>query len=245
MPWLLSLVGLALFLWPFSGRGAPGLSASLAVTIGVAAALTAIESGARSLDSRRLALLAAIAAIDAGLRLALVTGIEGFSPVFFLILCAGWTFGPSFGFLAGSLSLLVSALITGGVGPWLPFQMFAAGWVGMAAGAVSRRRGLPPRRREVLALAALGAVAGFAFGALMDLWDWSTYYRGAPDIGWDATLPLATTLAHFGRFYVVTSLLYDTFRAVGNAAMVLVLGPPVMAALARFQARFSLEVEPA
>ena len=35
-------------------------------------------------------------------------------------------FGPALGFLLGSTALLTSALLTGGVGPWLPFQMLAA-----------------------------------------------------------------------------------------------------------------------
>ena len=52
----------------------------------------------------------------------------------------------------------------------------------------------------------------------------------------------AATLVHFGRFYVVTSLAYDTFRAVGNVIMVLLLGAPVLAALSRLQARLSFEI---
>ena len=36
-------------------------------------------------------------------------------------------------FLLGVLTLLVSAILTGGVGPWLPYQMFTAGWVGLSA----------------------------------------------------------------------------------------------------------------
>jgi hypothetical protein len=35
---------------------------------------------------------------------------------------------------------------------------------------------------------------------------------------------------------------YDTFRAVGNALMVALLGPPVLAALGRVRARLSFEV---
>jgi energy-coupling factor transport system substrate-specific component len=52
----------------------------------------------------------------------------------------------------------------------------------------------------------------------------------------------AEVAAHFGRFYLVTSLAYDSFRAVGNALMVVLLGPPILAALARLRARFTYEV---
>ncbi len=34
----------------------------------------------------------------------------------------------------GVYTIVVSALITGGVGPWLPYQMLVTGWVGMSAG---------------------------------------------------------------------------------------------------------------
>jgi len=47
---------------------------------------------------------------------------------------------------------------------------------------------------------------------------------------------------HFGRFYLLTSLAYDTFRAVGNVLMVLALGAPVMAALVRLRVRLTFEV---
>jgi hypothetical protein len=52
----------------------------------------------------------------------------------------------------------------------------------------------------------------------------------------------STALQHFGRFYLLTSFAYDTFRAVGNAVMVLALGIPVMAALSRLRARLTFEV---
>ena len=42
--------------------------------------------------------------------------------------------GPGFGFVLGSVTMFASALLTGGVGPWMPFQMLAMGWVSMGAG---------------------------------------------------------------------------------------------------------------
>jgi energy-coupling factor transport system substrate-specific component len=58
----------------------------------------------------------------------------GFSPIFAPIIIAGYVFGGRFGFLMGTFTLLASALVTGGVGPWLPYQMFTAGWAGLSAG---------------------------------------------------------------------------------------------------------------
>lgn len=195
--------------------------AALIVAAGLVLALLAFEIGVRRLDSRRLALLAALAAIDAGFRLVVITGIGGFNPIWLPVLCAGYVMGPSFGFLAGALGLMVSAVASGGIGSWLPYQVLGCGGVGAAAGLV-RGRGLP-------ALAAVGFLSGYAFGAFMDVWDWNVFYGGS--------IP-------FGRFYLTTSLVYDSFRAVGNVLLVALLGPPLVAALERVRRRLTYVVVP-
>jgi energy-coupling factor transport system substrate-specific component len=239
---LVSLAGLALFCWPFAGSGLPANTPAWALAIGSVAALLLVEAGTRELDSRAVALLAAIAAIDTALRLAVIEGIGGFNPIYFLVLCAGYVFGTSFGFLAGALSILVSAIAGGGVGPWVPYQVFAVGWVGVAAGLAGHWRAPTPGWRDVITLAAVGTLMGWLFGALMDMTDWVPVYRGNPTLGWEPGMDPVTALIHFGRYYLLTSLAYDTFRAVGNAAMVLALGVPVLAALMRLKARLTFQV---
>ena len=241
---LVSLAGIALFLWPFAGSDLPPSTQAWALTLACLAGLFLVEAGTRQLDARGIALLAAIAAIDTALRLAVIVGIGGFSPIYFLVLCAGYALGPSYGFLAGALSILVSAFAGGGVGPWVPYQVFAVGWVGVAAGVVGHWGNHLPGRRDVIALAAVGALMGWIVGALLDVQDWVAVYRGNPTLGWQSGMDVATALVHFGRYYLLTSLAYDTFRAVGNAAMVLALGGPVLAALARLRARLTFEVLP-
>ncbi|HVC41079.1 MAG TPA: hypothetical protein VND54_03785 [Candidatus Saccharimonadales bacterium] len=238
----ISVAGLALFLWPFVAADTPPVATSVALSLGVVAVLTFVEASTRRLDARRFALLAAIAAIDAGLRLVLVTGLGGFSPIFFLILVAGYVYGPSYGFLAGSVALLASAVATGGIGPWLPYEMVGCGFVGLVAGVAGLRRAGPVTWRDIAVLAAVGAFTGFAYGALLDVWDWTTFYRGTPGFGWQPGLSPAAALARFGRFYVATSLWYDGFRAAGNALAVILLGTPVLAALVRMRARFNVVV---
>ena len=237
-----SLAGAVLFAWPFLGTGLPDSTPASALMIACVAALLFVELGTRQLDSRAIALLAAIAAIDSALRLAVIVGIGGFNPIFFLVLCAGFVFGPSFGFLTGALSLLVSAVVGGGVGPWVPFQTFALGWVGVAAGVAGRWRRASPGWREVVLLAAVGGVMGYVFGALMTITDWIPFMRGNPTLGWEPGIAPATALVHFANFYMLTSFGYDSFRAAGNVVMVLALGAPVMAALARFRLRLTFEV---
>jgi energy-coupling factor transport system substrate-specific component len=126
----------------------------------------------------------------------------------------------------------------------VPYQVFAVGWVGAAAGLAGRWGQAMPGRRDVVVLAFVGAVTGWLVGALLDIQDWVPVYRGNPTLGWQPGMDPATALVHFGRFYLLTSLAYDTFRAVGNALMVLALGAPVLAALARVKARLSFEVSP-
>lgn len=238
----ISVAGLALFLWPFVASGTPPAAVAVALSIGVVAVLVFVEASTRTLDARRFALLAAIAAIDAALRLVLVTGLGGFSPIFFLILAAGYVCGPSYGFLAGSVALLASAVATGGIGPWLPYEMFGCGFVGLAAGIAGLRRTGRVTWRDLVVLAAVGAVTGFAYGALLDVWDWTTFYRNAPNFGWQPGLTPASALERFGRFYVATSLAYDSVRAAGNVIAVVVLGAPVLAGLARIRSRFTVNV---
>ena len=62
-----AIAGIVLFIWPFLGFGLPPEVPTLAVTLGAVAVLGLMEAGARRLDSGRLALLAALAAIDAAL----------------------------------------------------------------------------------------------------------------------------------------------------------------------------------
>ncbi len=239
---IVSLAGLVLFAWPFVGSGLTDNTPAWALMLACVAALFVVEAGTRQLDSRAIALLAAIAALDAALRLAVIVGIGGFSPLFFLVLCAGYVFGPSFGFMAGALSILVSALLGAGVGPWVPYQVFAAGWVGVAAGLAGHWRAEAPSIRDVAVLAAVGLVMGYVFGALMDVTDWVPVFRGNPTLGWSPGMAPATAIVHFARFYALTSFGYDTFRAAGNAIMVVTLGAPVLAALTRFRSRLTFEV---
>jgi energy-coupling factor transport system substrate-specific component len=236
-----SAIGVAVFVWPFFGGGQPGAVTGVAFGIGTATALAAVEVAAGRLDSRQLALLAALAALDAAARAVVVTGIGGFSPIFLLILCGGYVFGAEYGFLLGATTILVSGLATAGLGPWLPYQLFAAGWVGALAGLAGRGRRGRPTRRDVIVLAVVGAVLGYGFGAVMDIWDW-TYYQASAGLGFHPGMALATALDHFARFYAATSFVYDTFRAVGNALMVAVLGGPVLVALARLRTRLHAEV---
>lgn len=193
-----------------------------------------------SLETRRMnapfiAVLGILVGINATLRL--IPSIAGLSAVFFLPILCGFVFGADFGFLVGALSLLLSALITSGVGPWLPFQMFAAGWTGMVSGWLPRAPRQP--RIELAMLCAWGCVSGFLYGAIMNLWFWPFLIDPTETAStWEPGIGLQNTLLRYAVFYVTTSLWWDAARAFGNVMFLLLVGAPILRLLRRFHARF-------
>src|SRR5213082_536629 len=152
--------GLALFIGPlFLGSAFPQPVVLFSALVAVSALVVlGVALQTHRLSTRLLAVLAALVAIDATLRLVIVIGLLGFSPIFFLVIAGGFVMGPSFGFASGALTLLLSAVLTAGLGPWLPYQMLAAGWVGMGAGYLGR---VSHRSTAPLAAALLRRFGGF------------------------------------------------------------------------------------
>jgi len=230
-----SIAGIAAFTWPFFARprgsenlahagDAPWLFVAL-VPLLVAILLAELADGV--LDAKAVAMLGVLVACGAALR-APTTGVTGFTGVFFLLLPGGRVFGRGFGFVQGALTLFASALLTGGVGPWLPFQMLCAAWVGFLAGCLPRASG----RRELALLASYGAVAGVVYGLVMDMWFWPFGTSGT-DLHFVAGASVAENLRRFWAFHLATALGFDIPRALGNALLVLIVGAPVLAALRR------------
>jgi energy-coupling factor transport system substrate-specific component len=252
---VVSGIGLLAFLFPFLVLTAPdarnvlairAVAASLLLGVIVAAALVMavgeiVRSPATGDISRSVALLGALIGLDSALRL--IPSFLGASPIFALIILVGWVFGARFGFAMGALTLLVSAAITAGVGPWLPYQMLCAGWTGAAAGWLNARQ-WPVS--DTISLAGFGAVAGFAYGALMNLFSWPFAAPGlASDAGlyWNPALSLPEAIERYATFYVTTSLLHDATRAAATALLILVAGAPVLRLLRRFQQRATWDTD--
>jgi len=244
-----SLIGVASFLYPFyqpptqstgsamSHSSDAPLIFVLLILFCLGAVLGNLES--RQFNSKMVAALGVLTAINAVLRA--VPGPAGFSAIFFLPVLVGYVYGPTFGFLLGALSLLVSALIGGGVGPWMPYQMFASGWVGLTSSWLPNLRRW--RRAEIVMLTTWGLAWGFCFGAVMNLWFWPyVFTSGTEDMYWQPGIGLAETLKRYAAFYALTSLWWDLARAGGNALLLLFFGAPVVKLLRRFQQRFHFEI---
>lgn len=234
-----SAVGLAMLAWPLLLRAAPGervdppfifLGLLPLVVVVVLAELS--EGG---MDARVLAVLGVLSAVNAVLR-GLGAGTGGIELVFFLLVLAGRVFGAGFGFVLGCTSLFASALLTAGVGPWLPFQMLCSAWIGMGAGLLPRQ---VTGRWEIALLAAYGVVASYAYGLLMNLSGWP-FALGIVAPGHEGSLsyvagaPLADNLHRFLVYTLLTSTgSWDTGRALTTALAVVVLGPSILATLRR------------
>ena len=231
---LVSLVGVAAFGWPLLVASSSVLAQAtqtpllFALLLPLLLAVVLAELADGGMDAKTVAMLGVLAAVGAALR-PLGTGIAGFEPVFFLLVLAGRAYGPGFGFALGSLTLFASALITAGVGPWLPFQMLGAGWVGAGAGLLPRLQG----RAELGVLAAYGAVAGLAYGFALNLSFWPFVVGQASTIAYVPGDPVTANLGRFLAFTLTTSLAFDVPRAVLTATLVLVTGGPILRALRR------------
>jgi energy-coupling factor transport system substrate-specific component len=259
---LTSLVGLIAFLYPFwlpqfaqdaSGDIAHAGDSALMVTVlvGICFVVLLLEVQREAVGAKSIALLGVLVAINATLRFVevAVPGPGGFSPIFPLIIFGGYVFGGGFGFLLGALTMLVSALVTGGVGPWLPYQMFTAGWIGLSAPLcrpIVRMVGgfnIAPHL-EVWVLAVFAGYWGLLFGAIMNLWFWP-FAVGPAQMHWEPGVGVWETVQRYLVFYVVTSLAWDVARAVGNFLLVAFTGAAILRVLHRFQMRFDFVYRPA
>ncbi len=251
---LTTLLGVWAFLYPFFIPPPPAEEVASHATdaplvfllvVGLSLITIVADLETRQMDSKTVALLGVLVAINSLLRP--LQGPGGLSAFLLLPMLCGYVFGARFGFLLGSLSVLVSAMFTGGVGPWMPFQMLAVGWVGMASAALPQKAlsRLWGGRAERWVLAGWGALAGMLLGVVMNLWFWPYLAAGSGlPAGqlWQPGSGLVQAFQRYIAFYLATSLAWDTSKAVGNVLLVVFLGPPVLRLLRRFRQRFFFEV---
>jgi energy-coupling factor transport system substrate-specific component len=239
------LAGLVGFCWPLfvnadaaigHDRDAPWLFAALLPLL-LAVVLAELAEG--GMDAKSVALLGVLAAIGAVLR-PLSTGLTGFTFIFVLLIPAGRVLGAGFGFVLGALSMFASAVLTGGIGPWLPFEMLGVAWTGLFAGLLPGR---VTGRSEVVMLAGYGAVSGLLYGLLLNLWAWPfALGPGSSSLSYRPGASIVDNLRRFIGYDLASSLGFDIPRAVGNAILLLALARPVMLVLRRAVRRAAFDV---
>lgn len=187
-------------------------------------------------DIRQLAMLAALTALASAVR-PLGAGVAGLEPIWAVILLGGRALGPQLGYLLGALSMFTSALFTGGVGPWLPYQMLVAAWIGALPGIWPHLRG----RSETVLMSALGAVSGIAIGALLNLWFWPLAIGLDPTIAFIPGAPSLENVANWLRYGTLTSAGFDIPRAALLAVLLALMSTSVLSIIRRATRRASFE----
>lgn len=223
---LTSIVSAAGFFWPFySAENKSSVIFWIATPLALLLLLTLV--GQAKLDAKSLALLAMLSAIIAALR-PLGAGAAGIEPMWFLLIIAAYVFGPSFGFLLGVQSMLLSAFLTGGFGPWLPYQIFAAGWVGLIAGVIPKSK-----RFQIPLLAFTSLILAEFFGFLMDLQFWPWVFGPKTQLSYIPGAAITDNLNRFISYHIASSMAWNVPRAIFTATLILIVGPGVLTALKR------------
>jgi energy-coupling factor transport system substrate-specific component len=231
-----SSLGLIAFTWPlfipesnfflFRSDSARFLAFFIA---GLAVLVISVEISRGALDSKIVALLGVLAALIAALRL-VGAGAVGVEPMWFLLIISSYIFGAKFGFSLGVISMAVSAVISGGIGPWLPFQMLAAGWIGLFAGLFSRRIA---KNFEIIALIVIGITTSLLFGALMDLQLWPWIASTNTELGFIAGAAVLENLSRYLTFHLATAMAWDIPRAITTALLIAFSAKVLLASLSR------------
>jgi energy-coupling factor transport system substrate-specific component len=226
---------IAIFAWPLYAVNEAQTESSLAQTVFIVLTpilllLVLATFTSEGVDSRQLALLGVLIALNAVIRM-LGAGFGGIETSFFLIIISGFVFRPKFGFAVGSLSMLVSGLLTGGVGPWLPFQMLAAGLVGAGAGLLPR---LKARLLETALLIIYAVLASYFYGVLMTLWNWPFLAGTGTSVSYIPGGGFETNLLKFVQYQLLSGgFAWDTGRAITTSVLIALTAPALLAALDR------------
>jgi energy-coupling factor transport system substrate-specific component len=240
-----SLISAAGFLWPFFiGTKSSHLHQYnqwfFWIAVPLALTVLVVEISNERLDAKSVALLGVLAALTAALR-PIGTGVAGIEPMWFILILSARVFGPAFGFILGILALFVSAFLTGGFGPWLAYQMFAAGWIGLAAGALPQRIGkhFIRGRSEVILLVVYSIFAALLFGTLMDLQFWPWALGAHTQLSYLPGGGIGENVHRFFIFHLASSMAWDVPRAIFTSVLTVITAPTVLAALRRTKRRAS------
>ena len=173
--------------------------------------------------AREIVLLAAMIAIGVAARAAFYM-VPQFKPMVAIAMITGIAFGAESGFIAGAMIAFVSNFIFG-QGPWTPWQMEAAGLIGLLAGLIFHRKdGAMPR---LIPLCVFGGLSTLViYGILADT---STVFITQSAVTWEA---LAAAYA--------AGLLLNLIHAAATVVFLLLLAKPMLKKLNRLRVKYGL-----
>jgi len=219
---LLTGVTLAMVALAFAVGGSAAAGSSLAALLVAGLAFLVVLAFTVRFESshvsaRELAIISLLGTLSALLRVPFAA-IPGFQPSTYVVVCAGYVFGPVAGFMVGAMTAVVSNFFLGH-GPWTLFQVLAWGLAGASA---------PLLRKAVLrtrTLAMFGICWGILFGLITDAWMWVAF-----------VYPL--TLRTF-FVTLLSSVGFDVMHAAGNALFLGLLGVRTIRILERYHRQFN------
>ncbi len=176
-------------------------------------------------SARIVAAVAALAALGVAGRLVLAP-IPNVVATTDIVLITGFVLGGPPGFAVGALSALISNFWLG-QGPWTPWQMAGWGMVGIGGALLAK---LTNGNLGRIGFAIAGALAGLAYGALLDL-------SAMVSFGGEQSLERYLALSARG-------IPFNIAHAAGNAAIMFAAGPALVRIIERYRDRFDVEWEP-
>lgn len=228
---LISFISLG-FIWPFlvpTDQLAERASWFFLAASPLTLILVIILITQEELGSKKIALLGILTALIAALR-PLGIGAIGIEPMWFALIIASRAMGPTFGFLLGTLSMALSALLTGGIGPWLSYQVFAAALIGWGTTFIpAKLRG----GREVVALIIYGILAAAFFGIAMDLQFWPWTLGPGTELSYLPGAAIADNVNRFLTYHFISALAWDIPRAILTSTLLALAARPMLGALRR------------
>ena len=243
-----SILGALAFSWPLFIPQSdllllqPDGARFLAIIVALfAVLLIATEISRGAMDAKSVAILGVLSALIASLRL-LGAGAVGVEPMWFLLILSSYAFGARFGFSLGVVAMGISALLTGGVGTWLPFQMIAAGWIGLLAGLIGKIQ-ISRSKVRIVVLVVIGCFSSLSFGALMDLQLWPWLTGTDTQLSYLAGASVVENIQRFLVFHLATALAWDIPRAFTTSALLVLTATPVLHSFHRAKLRLNL-IEP-
>ena len=171
---------------------------------------------------RELVIIAVLCAIAVAGRSAFFM-LPQFKPVIAMVIISGVAFGGETGFLVGAMTMLVSGMFFG-QGPWVPWQMFAAGIIGFLAGILFQKGLLS---RTPLSLAVFGGFATFIiYGGIMN---------PASVLMWQPNPTLGMFLAAY-----LHGIPFDIVHAAATVFFLALISRPMLEKLDRIKVKYGI-----
>jgi uncharacterized membrane protein len=186
----------------------------------IIALLTPVFFSLEKINTRRLVLIGALAALAAVSRVAFAP-IPQFKPIAAVVIISGIGLGAQSGFAVGAIGIFASNMYFS-QGPWTPWQMLALGLVGYISGLLFAKR-----RANIILLSVYGfIVTAVVYGVIMDMSTAIITYD-KPTIG-----QIITTLS--------LGVYFNIIHGLSSFVFILVLGGKLIKRLDRIVVKYGI-----